>query len=268
MGAPVIGTPTLEFVLKRDRAVVLVSLGGLTGLAWIYLVVLAGNMGDVSAGDGVMAAMALRPWTALDFVLMFLMWVVMMMGMMVPSAAPMILLFSVVARKSRDQGHPFAPVGAFFCGYVVAWSAFSLGATVLQWGLERLALLSPMMASASPVLGGGLLIVAGAYQLTPLKDVCLDHCRAPARFLAGHWRPGVRGALGMGLGHGAFCVGCCWVLMGLLFVGGAMNLLWVAAIAVFVLVEKLNVLGRQGGRLSGVCLVLAGLFVVIQSWTV
>ncbi len=260
-----IETSALSSVLKRDRAVVMVSLCGLTGLAWIYLVSLAGDMGPISAADGVMASVALKPWTALDFILMFLMWAVMMVGMMVPSAAPMILLYTLVARRSRDQGHRFPPVGAFLGGYLVVWSAFSLMATVLQWALERLALLSPMMTSASPQFGGGLLIVAGVYQLTPLKDACLKQCGAPAVFISRHWRPGVRGALRMGLEHGVFCVGCCWALMGLLFLGGVMNLLWVAAIAALVLIEKLCPMAGLFRIFGGTCLVLAGLFVVIQT---
>ena len=259
-----IETTVLSSVLKRDRAVVMASLAGLTGLAWIYLVFLAGDMGPMSAADGVIASTALKPWTALDFILMFLMWAVMMVGMMVPSAAPMILLYTLVARRSRDQRHPFPPVGAFLGGYLVVWSAFSLMATVLQWALERLALLSPTMTSASPYFGGGLLIAAGVYQLTPLKDVCLKHCAAPAVFISRHWRPGVRGAVRMGLEHGVFCVGCCWALMGLLFLGGVMNLLWVAAIAALVLIEKLCAMAGIFRIFSGMCLMLAGLFVVIQ----
>ncbi len=254
----------IENIQKRDRAVVLASLVVLTGLAWLYLVIQARDMGGVPLADGVMAAMALKPWTALDFVLMFLMWAVMMVGMMVPSAAPMIMLFAGIARQSRAQNHPFAPVSVFVSGYIVVWTAFSLAATALQWGLEQVALLSPMMVSASPYFGGVLLASAGVYQMTPLKEICLKHCRHPAVFISSHWRPGTLGALTMGIEHGAFCVGCCWVLMGLLFVGGVMNLLWIAAIAIFVLIEKATPFGSIVGRLGGVCMVLAGGLIVIN----
>ena len=261
----------LEFLLKRDRAVVLIGLVGVTGLAWVYLFAMAAEMGSGDMG-GAMAALQVRPWGGLDFLLMFLMWAVMMVAMMVPGAAPVILLFATVSRKQRERGRSFAPVGAFVAGYIAVWSAFSALATLSQWGLEQAALLSPMLVGTSPLLGGGLLIVAGIYQWTPLKHACLKHCRSPLHFLAHGMRKGTGGAFVMGLEHGAFCVGCCWVLMGLLFVGGVMNLLWVAAIAAFVLLEKVvphgMLAGRLGGllagRLSGALLVLAGLFAVVQ----
>ncbi len=251
----------LESVLKRDRAIVLAGLIGVTALAWVYLYAMAAEMG----GD-TMAALQVRPWGGLDFLLMFLMWAVMMVAMMVPGAAPMILLFAAVNRKQRERGRPFAPVGAFVAGYIAVWSAFSAVATLSQWGLEQAALLSPMLVGASPLLGGGLLIVAGIYQWTPLKHACLKHCRSPLHFLTHGMRKGTGGAFVMGLEHGAFCVGCCWVLMGLLFVGGVMNLLWVAAIAAFVLLEKVVTHGLLAGRLSGALLVLAGLFAAFQGW--
>ena len=258
-------TSPLEFVLKRDRTIVLTGLIGVTGLAWVYLFAMAAETGEMSM-DGAMAALQVRPWGALDFLLMFLMWAVMMVAMMVPGAAPMILLFAAVNRKQRERGRPFAPVGAFVAGYIAVWSAFSALATLSQWGLEQAALMSPMMVGASPLLGGGLLVVAGIYQWTPLKHACLKHCRSPLHFLAHGMRKGTGGAFVMGLEHGAFCVGCCWVLMGLLFVGGVMNLLWVAAIAAFVLLEKVVPHGVLAGRLSGALLVLAGLFAAFQGW--
>jgi predicted metal-binding membrane protein len=150
----------LEALLKRERAVVLAGLAGVTGLAWVYLFVTAAEM-------GAMAAMGIRPWTGLDFLLMFLMWAVMMIAMMLPGAAPMILLFAALRRKQGARERGLAPVGAFVAGYVAVWSAFSLGATLLQWGLERAALLSPMMAGTGPLLGGALLVAAGLYQWTP-----------------------------------------------------------------------------------------------------
>jgi predicted metal-binding membrane protein len=151
---------------------------------------------------------------------------------------------------------------AFAAGYILAWCGFSVGATLLQWGLAEAALLSPMMVSASPWLGGAILIVAGVYQWTPLKYACLRQCRSPLAFLMEHWQPGMPGALRLGLRHGLYCVGCCWALMLLLFVGGVMSLLWIGAITAFVLMEKLAPYRAQGGRLSGLALVLAGAWVL------
>jgi predicted metal-binding membrane protein len=205
-----------------------------------------------------MPDMALHPWTAHDFAMMLLMWAVMMVGMMVPSATPMALVYAGVARKAHRQGTPVAPTFLFVAGYVAMWCLFSVGATAAQWALERAALLSPNMVATSPGLGAVLLGAAGIYQLTPAKDACLRHCRSPAHFLSEHWRPGLAGAFRMGIVHGAWCLGCCWILMALLFVGGVMNLLWVAAIALFVLLEKALPLGDRGGRLAGWAMIAAG----------
>ena len=252
----------LEAILRRDRGIVLASLVAVTGLAWAYLAVMAADMGGVSI-DG-MAVARVKPWTAVDFAAMLVMWAVMMIGMMAPSATPMILLYAAVTRKQRAQGHALAPTGAFVAGYVIAWTAFSLAATGLQWALAGAALLSPMLVSASPYVSGLLLVGAGVYQWTPLKHACLENCRSPIAFLSRSWRRGVGGALRMGVHHGAYCVGCCWVLMGLLFVGGVMNLLWVAAIAAFVLIEKLAPFGHATARVAGAILVLGGAAVIVQ----
>ncbi|MEE8164899.1 MAG: DUF2182 domain-containing protein [Myxococcota bacterium] len=219
---------------RRDRIAILVSMAGVSILAWVYLIDMAIEMSalDRSAMElsyaklpgmelSGMEMLRVKPWSSMDFIMMFLMWAIMMLGMMVPTAAPMTLVYAAVARKAARQGAVLAPTGAFVGGYVLAWTVFSLGASVLQWGLDQAALLSPMMVSTSPALGGGLLIAAGAYQLTPFKQACLQHCRAPAHFFAQHWHPGFWGALRMGVEHGAFCLGCCWVLMGLLFFGGS-----------------------------------------------
>ncbi len=251
----------LEAFLKRDRWFVLAGLAGVTVLAWAYLVVMAADLDGMAMGA--MAMPAVAPWSALDVWLMFVMWAVMMVGMMLPSAAPMILLYAAVSRRQRGRGHVFAPTGVFAAGYLVAWTAFSLAATASQWVLEQAALLSPMMVGTSPYLGGALLVAAGVYQWTPLTHACLENCRAPAAFLSRIWRTGTGGAVAMGVHHGAYCIGCCWVLMALLFVGGVMNLLWVAAIAAFVLVEKLTRHGHLVGRASGALLALAGVYVLV-----
>ena len=198
-------------------------------------------------------------WTAAEFGLMLLMWVVMMIAMMVPSAVPMTLIYAAVARKAAREDCQVGPTTMFVSGYVLIWSLFALAATGAQMGLDRLSLLSPAMASASPLLGAGLLIAAGVYELTPLKHACLAHCRAPAHFIARHWRGGFTGAFRMGLALGAYCLGCCWILMGLLFVGGVMNLVWIAAIAIFILLEKTARVGEFGGRMVGAGMILVGL---------
>ncbi len=277
------GEAFLPLILRRDRLPALAGLIGITVLAWLYLIWMARGMGDMGgmsggsmsdmsgggrsgmpAGDMAgMAMPALGAWSASYAVLMFLMWTIMMVGMMLPSAAPMILLYDRVRERQEAKGASLAGTGVFALGYLAAWALFSLGATAAQWALEQAALLSPMMVSASPWLGGGLLILAGLYQWTSLKNVCLVHCRSPITFLAHHWRPGRVGAFRMGLHHGLYCVGCCWVLMALLFVFGVMNLLWIAALAVFVLLEKVLPRGDLVGRASGGLMIAAGLLLIV-----
>ena len=198
-------------------------------------------------------------WSAAQFVAMLLMWSVMMVGMMTPSVAPMILIYTRVARHASTRGTPFAPSAWFASGYFVAWIGFALLATVLQWGLERALLLSPITASAGPRLGGVLLIGAGLYQWTPLKNACLAQCQSPLTFIQSHggFRAEAGASVALGLRHGTYCIGCCWALMILLFVAGVMNLLWIAAIGALVLAEKL-VPGRLFQRVTGVALVVAG----------
>lgn len=257
-------TPTaLERVVRRDRIVVLASLVALTALAWSYLVDMARGM-DMAGAMGAAMAMAVRPWDLGHFAAMFVMWAIMMVGMMLPSAAPMILLFAALERRGQATRNPHPRVVAFVAGYLLVWTGFGLAATALQWGLAEAALLSPTMMTTSPVLVAALFALAGIWQLTPLKHVCLRHCRAPAQFLAAHARPGVAGALHTGVAHGAYCVGCCWFLMGLLFVGGVMNLLWVAAIAVFVLAEKVVPRGELLARASGAAMFMAALWLLLR----
>jgi predicted metal-binding membrane protein len=185
-----------------------------------------------------MAMGAMPAWGAADFALMAAMWAVMMAAMMLPAAAPMILCFAAIGRAQRAGGDAYVPTAFFVLGYVAAWTGFSLAATLLQWQLQSLALLSPMLAATSGAFGGLLFVAAGLYQLTPLKAVCLRQCRSPLAFVLHHWRDGTGGAVRMGLAHGLYCIGCCWMLMAVLFAVGVMNLLWVAAIALFVLAEK------------------------------
>ena len=255
----------LEAVLKRDRVVVLAGIVSITALCWVYLVRMAHAMADMpmSMGDA-MALTQVQPWTAAYFTMMLVMWIVMMIGMMTPTAAPMVLVFARFNRTRQERGQPFVPTGAFLAGYLLVWTAFSLAATLLQWALDQAALLSPMMVSNSPAFGGGILIAAGVFQLTPAKNACLAHCRSPMQFFMEGWRDGVGGALRMGLEHGTYCMGCCWILMCLLFFGGVMNLVWIATITIFVLIEKIAPHGLAIGRVTGVALVAGGLFVIAQ----
>jgi predicted metal-binding membrane protein len=185
-----------------------------------------------------------------------------MVAMMTPSAAPMILMFAAVNRRRWKQQVSYVPTSVFLAGYLVVWAAFSVIATAAQWGLHSASLLSPMMASTSPVLGGALLVAAGTYQWTPLKHACLSKCRSPMGFVLNEWREGRWGAFLMGLKHGGYCTGCCWSLMALLFVAGIMNLLWVGAIAGFILLEKVFPGGDRLGRAAGVVLVGWGAWMV------
>ena len=195
---------------------------------------------------------------------LFAMWTVMMAGMMLPSAAPAIALYGALVRKHAERGRTLPAVGIFVAGYLLAWTAFSAAATLLQAALQHFALLDPMMSSSSPALSAVLLALAGAYQLTPLKALCLAKCRAPLAFFMTRWRPGALGALRMGLSHGAYCVGCCAVLMLLLFAVGVMDFAWIVALAAFVLVEKLVPGGRLAGRFAGVALIVLALGMLLR----
>ncbi len=264
---------TLEGVLRRDRLIVAIALGLIVALAWAYVLWLAADMDMggmnmsgfrmVPAGMGIMAPAA-APWSAVEFVLVFVMWAVMMVGMMAPSAAPMILLYARVGRQGRIAGKPLAATGWFAAGYFLAWAGLSLVATLGQWVLEREALLDARMASASIVLGAVVLIAAGIYQWTPLKDACLAQCQTPFRFLMSHggFRSNALGCVQLGFLHGIYCVGCCWVLMALLFVVGVMNVLWIALLALLVLLEKLTPWGRWAARIAGVVCIAAGIWMV------
>lgn len=250
----------------RDHLPVLAALGIVSACAWIYLLYDTARMQAMSSGDVVMM-MAMNPWTAVDLALLFVMWSVMMVAMMLPSAAAAILTYGTIIRRIAPEQLHTTSIALFVLGYLLTWTAFSLGATLLQWGLDRYALLSPMMVASSPYLGGGLLIAAGIYQFSPVKDTCLKHCRTPLVYLAQNWRQGPSGALRMGLDHGFYCAGCCWAIMGLIFVGGVMNLLWVAALSVFVLLEKLAPLGGWAGRIvSGLGAIGAGVFVIASAF--
>lgn len=245
----------LEQALRRDRLVVISSLLAVVVLAWAYLLLGAGmDMHGMSMPMPARHAM----WTPGYAAVVLAMWAVMMAAMMLPSAAPMILLYGTIARRRLETGHVVADTGVFSLGYLAVWTAFTLAAVGLQFALERAALLSPMMVMTSRVLAGLVMIGAGVYQWTPLKQACLRRCRSPLEFILTEWREGTRGALTIGMRHGAFCIGCCWMLMLLLFVGGVMNLAWIAGIALFVLIEKATPAGHWIGRAAGVGLIVWG----------
>ena len=250
----------VETLLRRDRAVTLTGLVVVAGLAWAYMFHFAAEMDGMAMGAE-MAMPRMESWGLVDLTLLFVMWAVMMVAMMLPSAAPMILLLAKVKRQRRAQHSPYFDTAAFVLGYLLVWTGFSAVATLAQWGLHSAALLSPMMASTNRYFGSGLLIAAGIFQWTPLKRACLVHCRSPLHFFMAEWRDGALGALQMGVHHGAYCVGCCWILMALLFVAGVMNLLWVATISIFVLIEKVVPRGELVGRISGAALAAAGLWI-------
>lgn len=243
----------LEAFLGRDRLLLIVCLVAIATLSWLYI--LSGAGMDMSMPGMVMAPMAWSPATA---ALMFAMWWVMMIAMMVPSAAPTILLFSAIQRKKAASGPAIVGGSTFLAGYLAVWAGFSVLATGLQWGLESLGLMAMDMRLSSRVLGGAILLAAGLYQFTPIKTACIRHCQSPVLFLSSNWRPGASGALLMGARHGLYCLGCCWVLMALLFVGGAMNLLWIAGLAVYVGVEKLTAGTVWTPRVAGAGLCVAG----------
>lgn len=249
----------MEWVLKRSSGVILTSLIVVIIFAWAYIVGDAGMDMDRMTG-----ASNFIQWTPDYFLLILVMWFVMMVAMMLPSAAPMILLFSAISRKNYENDGTVVPTSIFITGYVVAWGGFSVVATFLQWRLEELALLTPMMESASLPLGSALLFAAGIYQLTPLKHTCLRHCRSPIDYFGHNWRSGKTGALIMGLKHGLFCIGCCWVLMLLLFYGGIMNLMWIIGLAFFVLLEKVTPVGHWIGRFSGIILIIWATSILLQ----
>ena len=254
----------LERAIRHDRVIVLGGLVAITLLAWRYLIGMAATMKMGAAGKAMHAAMGMpemAAWGAGELIMLFLMWAVMMVAMMLPSAAPVILL--VMGTYRRRGGRARVLAVAFSSGYLLAWTAFSAAAGLAQLMLHRAAMLTPDMATQSAIIGGAVLLFAGAYQWLPVKRACLTRCRSPLAFLGSHWREGAAGALSMGLRHGLFCVGCCWALMLLLFAAGVMNLLWVAAIAGFVLIEKLASGGYLIGRVAGVALIVWGASVIL-----
>ena len=246
---------SLAAVLQRDRVVVLGALVTVVALAWAYLLLGAGmQMEEMDMGGGQMMAMP-PEWSLGYAAIVFVMWAVMMVAMMLPSAAPVVLL---AAALDRSRGAGTRRSTLFASGYLIVWFAFSLAATALQWALDSVGLLSETMSLANRILAATVLLAAGIYQWTPLKQVCLTRCRSPIELLVRYWGNGKRGAIVAGMRHGVFCLGCCWMLMALLFVGGLMNIAWIAALALLVLVEKTLPWGGQASRIAGALLIAWG----------
>jgi len=241
----------ITFSAKNERAIV---------VACLFTVEAVGLYATLALGDSVMMATMGAERGLAYWALLFAMWWTMMLAMMLPSATPAILTFSGVNKKLARDGRQTAALVAFIAGYLALWTAFSAGAVALQIMLENRIALDMMMATASVWLGAGLLVAAGLYQMSPLKDSCLHKCQAPLLYLARHWRNGTFGALRMGLAHGAYCVGCCWVLMGLLFYGGVMEPRWIVGLAAYVAAEKLIPAGNKLSHLTGLVLIGWGLF--------
>jgi predicted metal-binding membrane protein len=265
----------LAAALRRDRLLALASLLLIVAIAWAWLMGEAARMAamdtaamsDVRMNHMQMMSPRFTAWSATLAGYLFVMWFVMMVGMMLPSVAPLLMLYMGVARHAAGSGHRFASVAWFLAGYLCAWAMFSMAATLAQWALESAAWMTPAMSAASRPLGAAVLLVAGVYQWLPAKDACLAHCRAPLSFIQQHGglQPEPGRGLALGFRHGLHCVGCCWALMLLLFVFGVMNLLWIAALMVYVLAEKLLPGARLLPRAAGVAAVVAGLWMLRPS---
>lgn len=252
----------LDRLLHRDRLIVATGTAVVAALAWAYLASGAGMDTEMMAD---MPDMAPMPWTPLYAALLFVMWWVMMIAMMAPSAAPTVLLYATVKRRQETASYAAIDAWIFLAGYLATWAGFSVVAVLAQWALERFELLSMAMASTSSILGGLILLAAGLYQFTPLKRACLRYCESPLMFLSQHWRPGTRGAFHMGFRHGSYCVGCCWFLMALLFVSGVMNLVWIIAIALYVAGEKLLPFGPRLSHAAGAALIMSGTIMLARA---
>ena len=249
----------LEASQGSGRATAAVVLLVVPAVCWAWIIALAHDM--YGAMSGASRWMMTPSWDAAHLFLLWTMWAVMMAGMMLPAAAPIVLLYGSAARR-RHGAEATTKIYALALGYVTSWALFSVLVTAVQRALGALVLLSPMMEATNPQLAGALLLMAGGYQWTPLKHACLRACQSPLQFLMSRWRTGARGAFRMGVEHGLYCLGCCWALMLLLFAGGVMNLAVIGALMVFVVFEKLGLFGRHGARISGGLLIAFGLWLL------
>ena len=254
-----LSSSAVEVLSNRDRILIWTSIVLITALSWAYLVYLDREMSSAMSRDHMDITMTMdTPWTATDIFFTFAMWAVMMIGMMIPTAAPMLLLFAGARAKRGECSVPSALI--FGLGYLVVWTGFSAAATLGQWALHQAAMLSMAMAASNRYLAGAIVIAAGIYQMTPWKGACLKHCRTPLGFLMTHWHEGTFGAFRMGLSHGTFCLGCCWALMCVLFAVGVMNMIWIATLTAFVLLEKIGPGGVIVARVAGAAMLVLGIF--------
>jgi len=254
--------PTLiETALGHDRTAFAVLLIGIPLVCWWWIVVMARDMYGPMTGAS--AWMMTARWDARHVLLLWAMWAVMMAGMMLPSAAPTLLLYGAAARRRGDE-RAGRQIYALALGYLAVWGLFSVAATAVQRLLAITLVMSPMMEMTAPAASAAVLMAAGAYQLSPLKRACLRACQSPLGFLMRSWRTGVGGAFRMGVDHGAYCLGCCWALMLLLFVGGVMNLTVILALTAFVGFEKLAPFGVQSARVSGALLMAAAAWMFLR----
>lgn len=252
----------IERVARRHRLALVVVLVLLPAACWVWIVAMARDM--YGSMIGASAWMMRMQWEAPYLVLLWAMWAAMMAGMMLPSAVPFVLLYARAARNRCEPADAARRIHALAFGYLAVWAGFSVGATMLQRALARHAILTPMMEPASPGVAAALLLAAGVYQFTPLKHSCLRECRSPLAITTSRWRTGVMGAFRMGAEHGLSCLGCCWVLMLLLFAGGVMNLIVILALTVWVAVEKLAPFGQQSAHVAGALLVSAGVWLLVR----
>lgn len=264
----------VERLLRKDRMIVITAVTGIILLAALYTVMGVGM--DMSALDMTYMARSIgepmqmiagAQWGVPHTVFVFLMWWVMMIAMMTPSAAPTLLLFIAIKRHGKDTSHAAVYGLLFLVGYLLCWAVFSLIVTILQWGAGVGGVVSPsMMAINSKTLAGIIMILAGLYQFSNLKNACLKHCQSPAYFLSENKRDGGLGALAMGIHHGVYCLGCCWALMALLFVGGVMNLYWIVGLALYVLIEKTVAFGEIIPKIFGGAIIAAGTIILFTAW--
>ena len=256
----------IEKLLRHERVAIAVTVLGIPAICWGWIVAMGIDMyGSMS---GASAWMMSFDWDARRLVMLWAMWAAMMAGMMLPSATPLLLLYGGAARsRGGPQGARtrVSPIYALAAGYVLVWGAFSVGATVMQRVLATQLLITPMMEPAIPLVSALVLAIAGVYQLTPLKQICLTKCRSPLSFLMQKWRTGIGGAFRMGVHHGAYCVGCCWALMLILFAGGVMNLAVIVGLTAWVIIEKLAPFGPWSARVAGAALLAASAWVLSQA---
>jgi predicted metal-binding membrane protein len=257
----------LERLVRRDRFLMLGALAALTLLAIAYLVRDALAMRAMSAEMARLAQMGMvmpMSWGPAEWLGLFVMWVVMMLAMMLPSAAPVILLVLATLRR-RGDAHALLAAYVFVTGYLLAWTVFSALAATVQFQLHRVAAMTMDMSLQPSAASAAVLMLAGIFQWTPFKNACLRHCRSPLDALSRYWREGTSGALLAGLRHGSYCIGCCWLIMLVLFVVGIMNLAWVAALAAVILLEKDAPWGQFIGRVAGLALFTWGAWLLRTS---